>query len=406
MSTPRELTAEDLADPHPVYAVWEVTLRCDHACAHCGSRADAPRPDELSTEELLEVAQQLVRLRVREVTVIGGEAYLRSDLPVLIKALVDAGVRVTMQTGGLGLTPHRVARLREAGLDAVGVSVDGPAAVHDVLRARPGSHAAAMAAIAVCREAGLTVTSNTQVNRLSKPFLREVARALEGAGVQAWRCQLTVPMGRAADRPDWIVQPYEIPEILETLAQIQLEVAARHRAAGRAPRTMFHVGIGNNLGYYGKHEELLRSRPGHASAAWGGCTAGRFTLGIESDGKVKGCPSLPSAPYVGGNVRDVSIAELWDDSPELRFVRDRTTDELWGFCKTCYYADTCRAGCSFTTHCTLGRRGNNPFCTYRATQLARRGVRERLVHREAAAGVPYDFGRFELVEEPLPPTAR
>jgi hypothetical protein len=33
----------------PVYAVWEVTLACDLACRHCGSRAGRARPDELTT---------------------------------------------------------------------------------------------------------------------------------------------------------------------------------------------------------------------------------------------------------------------------------------------------------------------------------------------------------------------
>jgi MoaA/NifB/PqqE/SkfB family radical SAM enzyme len=33
----------------PIYAVWELTLRCDLACQHCGSRAGHARPDELST---------------------------------------------------------------------------------------------------------------------------------------------------------------------------------------------------------------------------------------------------------------------------------------------------------------------------------------------------------------------
>ena len=31
----------------PIYAVWEITLRCDLACRHCGSRAGRARPDEL-----------------------------------------------------------------------------------------------------------------------------------------------------------------------------------------------------------------------------------------------------------------------------------------------------------------------------------------------------------------------
>ena len=39
----------------PIYAVWEITLACDLACRHCGSRAGRERPDELSTAECLDL---------------------------------------------------------------------------------------------------------------------------------------------------------------------------------------------------------------------------------------------------------------------------------------------------------------------------------------------------------------
>ena len=125
-------------------------------------------------------------------------------------------------------------------------------------------------------------------------------------------------------------------------------------------------------------------------------------LGIESNGDIKGCPSLPSAPYVGGNVRGRRLKKIWSKTAELRFSRDRDLDELWGFCKTCYYADTCRAGCSWTSHTLLGKRGNMPYCHHRATELEKQGKRERLVRVERAPGTPFDFGRFEIVEEDMP----
>src|SRR5690606_24820415 len=206
----RTLRPEDLDRSVPIYVVWETTLRCDHACAHCGSRAGDAREDELETAELLAVADALARLGTREVTLIGGEAYLRGDVYELIAHLAGHGIRVTMQTGGRGLTATRCRKLAEAGLAAIGVSIDGPAEVHDVLRASPGSHAAALAGVAHAREAGLLVTSNTQVNRLNRGRLRETAALLEAAGVQVWRAQMTAPMGNAADRPDWILQPYMI----------------------------------------------------------------------------------------------------------------------------------------------------------------------------------------------------
>src|SRR5262245_53584467 len=76
----------------PIYAVWEVTLRCDLTCRHCASRAGRSRPDELTTAEALDLVAQMAELGVKEVTLIGGEAYLRDDWTEIVRALVAAGV--------------------------------------------------------------------------------------------------------------------------------------------------------------------------------------------------------------------------------------------------------------------------------------------------------------------------
>lgn len=398
----RDIRPDEVGRPSLIYAVWEITLRCDHSCAHCGSRAARARPDELSRDELFEVADQLARLGTREVTLIGGEAYLRPECADLIRHLVGLGIRVTMQTGGRGFHARRAKALADAGLSAVGVSIDGMEAEHDELRAATGSWQAAMRALEVARDHGLILTANTQINRLNRHALPELVEELRIRGVRAWRGHLTTPMGRAADRPEWILQPWMVLQVIDTLAALQLAEVQRARDAGLPPERAMRIQSGNNLGYYGPHEIVLRSRPGGSAVWWQGCNAGVYTLGIESDGTVKGCPSLPTAPYVGGNVRDVTLEQLWEANETIAVGRGRTVEELWGFCRTCDYAETCLAGCSFTTHTTLGRRGNNPLCYHRAHTLREQGRRERLVPVEAAPGRPYDFGRFEIVEEDWP----
>jgi radical SAM protein with 4Fe4S-binding SPASM domain len=394
----RAFRAEDDHDIHPVYVVWEITTKCDQPCQHCGTRAGPARPVELSTEQALEVAQSLVDLRAREVTLIGGEAYLRADVLDIVSYLADRGVRVTMQTGGRAFTKERAQAFRNAGLGGLGVSIDGPAIVHDKLRGNLGSHRAAIQALDNAREVGLVLSANSQINRLNAHLLEQTAAELQAHGVEAWQVQLTGPMGRAADHPEWIIEPWRVVEVIDTLAKIQREAIERFDGNG----VCFNIVPNNNIGYFGPHEQLLRSRPGGAEAHWRGCLAGIYILGIESDGTVKACPTLPTASYAGGNVRDIPLETIWAESEQIRFSRDRTTDELWGFCKTCYYADVCRAGCSWTVHTTLGRRGNNPFCYHRVVELRKKGVREKLVHRERAPNLPYDHGRFDLVEEPWP----
>ncbi len=106
----RAQTKIDLANPHPLYCVWEITLKCDLGCKHCGSRAGKTRPEELSTEACLDVVSQLSKLGVREVTLIGGEAYLREDWDQIAQAISDQGMVCGITTGARNLTPERIER--------------------------------------------------------------------------------------------------------------------------------------------------------------------------------------------------------------------------------------------------------------------------------------------------------
>jgi radical SAM protein with 4Fe4S-binding SPASM domain len=375
----------------PIYAVWEITLRCDLACRHCGSRAGRARPDELTTAEALDLVQQMADLGVKEVTLIGGEAYLRDDWTEIARAVRAAGMSCSITTGGRGMTPERARAARRAGVQSVSVSVDGPRETHDRLRGVTGSYDAALAALANLRAVGIPVSANTQIGRWNLRQVPELFETLIAAGIHAWQVQVTVAMGRAADDPEILLQPYDMLELMPMLG----------RLAERAAQAGVRIWPGNNLGYFGPFESALRGKlpRGHMAS----CGAGRSTLGIEANGDIKGCPSLPTADYVGGNVREQRLLDIWERAAPLRFTRDRTVDDLWGYCRTCYYAEPCRAGCSWTSHVLLGRPGNNPYCHHRALELLRAGRRERVVRRTPAPGEPFDYAGFDLVLEAWPP---
>jgi radical SAM protein with 4Fe4S-binding SPASM domain len=374
---------------HPAYVVWELTLACDQPCTHCGSRAGDARPSELSTDEALRVVTRLAAAGTREVVLIGGEAYLHPGFLDVVSALARAGIRPALTTGGRGVTPALATQMKAAGLHAASVSVDGLEPTHDLMRACRGSFASATAALGHLRSAGVLIAANTNVNRLNAADLEGLYDHLARQGISSWQVQLTAPLGRAADRPDLILQPWDLLDVVPRVTALKLKA----RAAG------ILLMPGNNLGYFGPEEATLRSLAPDGRDHWRGCQAGRFVLGIESDGSVKGCPSLQTAHYVGGNLRQSALADIWNDAPELAFARRRTVADLWGFCRTCTFAATCLGGCSFTAHAILGRPGNNPYCHYRARTLARAGRRERLVPRTAAPGHPFDNGTFDVIEE-------
>src|SRR5690606_18068171 len=121
---------------------------CDLACRHCGSRAGRARPDELSTSEALDLVDQMAELGVREVSIIGGEAYLREDWLDIVRHIRARGMMCQMTTGARNLDRERLSAAREAGLQSVSISVDGFEAAHDQQRGVKGAFRAVERAFA------------------------------------------------------------------------------------------------------------------------------------------------------------------------------------------------------------------------------------------------------------------
>jgi radical SAM protein with 4Fe4S-binding SPASM domain len=324
------------------------------------------------------------------VTIIGGEAFLRRDWLDIIRAISDHGVHPSMQSGGLALNEDRISKAKEAGLRSCGVSLDGSPELHDKLRGVKGSYEHAMRALRLLKKYDIPSSVNTQIGATTMPHLRELLHQIADAGARNWQIQLTVAMGNAADNDEVLMQPYQILKLMPLLAELFDEAAT--------------MGVlmqpGNNIGYFGPYEHRWRvtdAETGHFQ----GCAAGHTGLGIEADGTIKGCPSLATKEYSGGNVRDMTIDDIWNHSGQLRFTRDRTVEDLWGFCRSCYYADVCRSGCTWTNHTLLGPRRQQSLLS---PPCADAGVgRKARADREGGRGTrpAVRYGRFALLLEPL-----
>ena len=388
---------EEAGEYRPALAVWELTLACDHRCLHCGPRAGEARPDELTTDEALALVDDLADIGVGEVVLIGGEAYLRNDFILVIRKIRERGMACSMTTGGLTLTKARAEAMVEAGIQSVNLSIDGLEASHDHVRNREGSWRRAFEALRNIRDAGCRVAVNTQINQRSRFELLELFELLAAERIWAWQLQITCPHGNAVDNAEIVLQPYMYLELFEVLREV----------ADRCRERNIVLWPGNNLGYFGPHELALRKQQKQWSGHFTGCEAGRYSISIESNGTIKNCPSLGGPANTAGNWRSTPLKQMWSEAPQMTYFRGQSVDVLWGYCRECYYADVCKAGCTAASEPLLGRPGNNPFCHHRALVMDAQGLRERIeLVRGAESNLPFAMGLFRVVREHKDPERR
>jgi radical SAM protein with 4Fe4S-binding SPASM domain len=345
----------------PFQVVWELTLACNLNCLHCGSRAGRPRPGELTTDEGLALCRDLAALGTKRITLAGGEPTLREDWDTFAKALVDLGIRTNILTNGRTWSREHARRAVAAGLDSVGFSVDGCEATHDLIRRVPGQWRSLVEAIRITREEGANVSIVTQINRANLGELEAVHAELKRLGVRSWQVQLGNPSGNLADHRDLVLPPEAILDLVPRIAALRLK--------GGRPR----IFVGDNIGYFGPWEQHLRDQGGPIPY-WIGCRAGMTVLGIESDGGVKGCLSLPSGMngvdrFVEGNLRERPLAEIWNDPASFAYNRTFDPERLAPGCRDCGYAEVCRGGCSWASFAHTGECRGSAYCYHLQERL-------------------------------------
>lgn len=107
----------------PLYVQYYVTARCNMHCEQCNiiyAQADCP---EMNIQQIRKMAENLAEIGVCIVLLIGGEPFVRKDLPEIVKAFVDNHIHVRMQTNGLA-TKKMLADCIKAGGHDISVSLD------------------------------------------------------------------------------------------------------------------------------------------------------------------------------------------------------------------------------------------------------------------------------------------
>lgn len=334
----------------PKSCVWELTLKCNMNCIHCGSRAGKARENELSVTEALRVADALIELGCERLTLIGGEVFLYNGWEKIARKLTDQDIKVNLITNGFLFRDKQLQEVRYSGITNVALSIDGMEQAHNTIRNNPKSFSHIQETLSRLNQEKIAIGVNTTLLDRNFRDIDPLYRFLLENNVKIWQLQLANPMGNLKSNQ-------EKPISLTNITKLTRFIHEKRKA------NKMHIYTGDNIGYYGNHEPYIRGYPGNYNY-WSGCQAGLSVVGIDSVGNIKGCESLYDDVFIEGNLREESLANIWFKDGNFAYNRQFKKEMLTGKCKGCDMGAYCRAGCRGASYFTEGGAFENAYCTY------------------------------------------
>lgn len=281
-----------MAGRTPHVMTMAVTYNCQCDCLHCSAvdYRDMTKREKtaLTFDELKSVVDQTVDLGTTCLVLTGGEPLLYKRIYDVIAAVDKSRCVCTVFTNGEFLQEQAVAKMKEAGVYGVFVSMDhSDPDEHDSHRKRPGLAAKAYRGLKVCQEAGIltglsTYATKEKIQNGELDAMMELARTLDVLEVFLFD---VIPTGRLADQHDCMLSDDD--------ARWIVDFRAKYTARPEYPRII--------------HQTMFASVAYPCVAE--GCPAGMVQVHLRANGDVSPCDFTP---YSFGNVREKSLKDIWE----------------------------------------------------------------------------------------------
>ena len=290
------------AAPQLRYLFFELTMRCNERCLHCGSRCG----DEKCAELPLEVYQQILdevksefSPDLPQICITGGEPLLREDFFDILGYAHRLGYSWGMTSNGTLITQDVARRLAEVGMRTVSISLDGLKEQNDFLRQTPGGYDRALQGVKnlVETKAFRHVQVTTVVHHKNIGDLPGLFDVLQGIDIDSWRVVNMEPIGRAL----------QYPELM--LTRDDYKTLFRFIREKRAQDYPVCYGCSHYLG----EETEAEVRDWYFL-----CLAGTTTASIMANGDIGACLDIERRPEtIQGNIFRDRFTDVWRNKFEI-----------------------------------------------------------------------------------------
>ena len=330
----------------------EITSRCNLRCRYCYyfDNAEVDYHD-LPTDEWLKFFDELGQCAVMDVTIQGGEPFIRKDLPELLKGIIRNGMRYSILSNGGLIDDDIAAFIAETGrCNHVQVSVDGSCPeTHDACRGK-GSFEGAIRGIRTLQRHGVPIAVRVTIHRQNVHDLENTARLLlEDLGLRSFSTNAASFFGSCRQNSEEVMLTTKDRMLaMETLLRLSEKYGGRTSAAAGPQAEAEHWRRMEDA-----REQGAPAFPNGGKLTACGCIFSK--IAVRADGAMIPCCMLAHMEL--GWINKDSVAEVWQNHPSLNSMRNRHNISLaeFEFCAECPYIPYCTGNCPGLAYAITGK---------------------------------------------------
>ncbi len=272
---------------HPTSIALTITHKCNLNCIHCFNNSHSSMCDDMSDEELIEVARHITELSPITVCLCGGEPILRGEVVFEILKIMKGKVgAINIVSNGYDITLKTLQRLKDNGIALIQFSLDGASAVeHDTFRRKNGAFDRVINSIKNAKSVGLSVGISFVPNKLNNRSISKTIEICRNLGVDIFRVMPMIPMGRGANAEFLVPNSDEYIQLQQTLES-------------EKKNNSMYVEWGDPIDHL--HRMPLNYKKGFPA----------YALEIRYDGKITPSSYLP---ITVGDAKELNLSEFWHE---------------------------------------------------------------------------------------------
>ena len=327
------------ANRNPFSIMFELTYRCNLKCVHCYLPGSRIEKEELNTEQVLKILDQLRDIGVYRIAFTGGEALLRKDIFEILEYSSKCGFETGLLSNGYLIDEKTAKKLKKANVYKVDITFNAmnPDIFDKITRVK-GSFVKVKNAVELLLENGVTVTLKATCMKINKDEIPKISRFARDLNIIFLMDSEILP---CRNNDTTYVDKYSVSvkEHEELRRRVYPEMFSGNRPQSKRPKSrnkLFNCGVGIN------------------------------SFSIDPCGRMNFCLEID---YPGYNILSKGAENCWE---ELKKEVDKLNGIENKVCKNCDLFDYCGwcAGRSYIE----GKEFNKCSEYFRKRAIDRKGV--------------------------------